>query len=105
MDRPNLRGIYDATGGDLAQTADRYEAAVKGDERIVDTARLVILRGGSDLEALEAVLRRHPSATTKLNQISQYRTYVRQAGIPVETQRDIGKRRRAEAIAGARDGS
>ena len=107
--RPHLRSIYDDVmalaepGADvLAETADAYESALDGNHRIVDTAQLAMLRGGSDLDALEAVLRAHPDAITKINQISQYRTHVRKAGIPLDSNTKVKQRQARERLEGAR---
>ena len=98
--KPQLRNLFDACDKDFLLTAHAYEKALDGKQSIVDTAYLAILRGGSDMDALEAVLRAHKGAKTKLNQISQYRGAMRnQMGIPVETQGEVTRRQREERIA------
>ena len=67
---------------------------------IVDTAEIGILRGRSDVQVLADVRKQHPEAKTARNQISQYRSTLRKAGVPVPTNVEVRHRQEAELLAG-----
>ena len=112
MDKPSIRELWDEwrpgadtdaeAMQDVASAREAWFEKFKIEPNIGDTAEIAILRGLTNEEVLETVVRAHPDSNTKTNQISQYRVHLRRAGIPVPNSREIRKRRTADRLAAAR---
>ena len=112
MEKPSIRKLWDEwrpnaetdaqAMQDVASAREAWFEQLRIEPNIGETAEIAILRGLTNEEVLEVVIKAHPESSTRTNQISQYRVHMRRAGIPVPNSREIRKRRTEDRLAAAR---